>query len=193
MVSRPGRTRLSSPYDLDVRWAAGRAKGEGVAWNGYKVHITETCDPPDPTPTGRDTAGRDTAGRDTAGRGTAGRDTAGERPNIIVGVATTDATVPDAAMTEKIHATLAGRELLPAEHYLDSGYPSAALVVDSLRRWGSPCSPRCWPTNPAKPSKPPGTTGPASPSTSTPTRPPARRARPPPAGTRSPNAAPTPS
>jgi len=127
----PGRTRLSSPYDLDVRWAAGRAKGEGVAWNGYKVHITETCDPPDPTPTGRDTAGRDTAGRDTAGR-----DTAGERPNIIVGVATTDATVPDAAMTEKIHATLAGRELLPAEHYLDSGYPSAALVVDSLRRWG---------------------------------------------------------
>ena len=97
-----------------------------MAWNGYKVHITETCDPPDPTPTGRDTAGRDTAGRDTAG----------ERPNIIVGVATTDATVPDAAMTEKIHATLAGRELLPAEHYLDSGYPSAALVVDSLRRWG---------------------------------------------------------
>jgi len=42
----PGRTRLSSPYDLDVRWAAGRAKGEGVAWNGYKVHITETCDHP---------------------------------------------------------------------------------------------------------------------------------------------------
>ena len=39
-------------------------------------------------------------------------------------------------MTEKIHATLAGRDLLPAEHYLDSGYPSAALVVDSLRRWG---------------------------------------------------------
>jgi hypothetical protein len=39
-------------------------------------------------------------------------------------------------MTEKIHATLAGRDLLPGEHYLDSGYPSAALVVDSLRRWG---------------------------------------------------------
>ena len=39
-------------------------------------------------------------------------------------------------MTEPIHATLAGRDLLPAEHYLDSGYPSAALVVDSLRRWG---------------------------------------------------------
>jgi hypothetical protein len=51
-------------------------------------------------------------------------------------VATTDATVPDVAMTDKIHAPLAGRELLPAQHYLDSGYPSAALVVDSLHRWG---------------------------------------------------------
>ena len=51
-------------------------------------------------------------------------------------MATTDATVPDARMTEKIHAALAGRGLLPAEHYLDSGYPSAALVIDSLRRWG---------------------------------------------------------
>ena len=39
-------------------------------------------------------------------------------------------------MTEKIHATLAGRDLLPGEHLLDAGYPSAALVVDSLRRWG---------------------------------------------------------
>ena len=39
-------------------------------------------------------------------------------------------------MTEKIHAALAGRGLLPAEHYLDSGYPCAALVIDSLRRWG---------------------------------------------------------
>jgi IS5 family transposase len=114
----PGRTRLSSPYDLDARWAA---KGDDLYWNGYKVHVTETCEDPDPPPAGADTTGRDAGG---------------ERPNIIVGVATTDATVPDAAMTEKIHATLAGRELLPAEHYLDSGYPSAALVVDSLRRWG---------------------------------------------------------
>ena len=46
-------------------------------------------------------------------------------------------------MTDPIHAALAGRGLLPAEHYLDSGYPSAALVIDSLRRWGSHCSPRC--------------------------------------------------
>ena len=124
----PGRTRLSSPYDLDARWAA---KGDDLYWNGYKVHVTETCDPPDPTPADADPAGRDPAGRDSAGR-----DSGRERPNIITGVATTDATVPDVAMTAKIHATLARRELLPAEHYLDSGYPSAALVADSLRRWG---------------------------------------------------------
>jgi transposase len=120
----PGSTRLSSPYDLDARWAA---KGDDLYWNGYKVHVTETCDPPHPTPAGQDRASGDAGRRDTDG---------GERPNIITGVATTDATVPDAAMTEPIHAALAGRELLPAEHYLDSGYPSAALVVDSLHRWG---------------------------------------------------------
>ncbi|MEJ7705014.1 MAG: hypothetical protein WKF47_15800 [Geodermatophilaceae bacterium] len=52
---------------------SGAAKGDDLYWNGYKVHITETCDTPTP---------------------------------------------------------------VPAERYLDSGYPSAALVVDSLRRWG---------------------------------------------------------
>ena len=133
----PGRARLSSPYDLDARWAA---KGDDLAWNGYKVHLTETCDPPDPTPASQDTASGDTTSGDTTsgdtGGDTGGRDSGGQRPNIITGVATTDATVPDAAMTEPIHAALAGRQLLPAEHYLDSGYPSAALVVDSLHRWG---------------------------------------------------------
>ncbi len=108
---------MTSPYDLDARWAA---KGDDLYWNGYKVHVTETCDPPDPAPGGDPDDG----------------DPGGERPNIIVGVATTDATVPDTQMTERIHATLAGRDLLPGEHYLDSGYPSAALMVDSLRRWG---------------------------------------------------------
>jgi transposase len=107
----PGRTRLTSPYDTDSRWAA---KGDELYWNGYKVHVTETCDTPDPTPDLGD----------------------GDRPNIIVGVTTTDATVPDTKMTDPIHAALAARDLLPAEHYLDSGYPSAALVLDSLRRWG---------------------------------------------------------
>jgi transposase len=108
----PGRARISSPYDPDARWAA---KGEDLFWNGYKVHLTETCDDPDEP---------------------AGGDPAGERPNLITNVATTDATVPDAAMTEPVHAALAERDLLPAEHLLDSGYPSAAGVVEAARRWG---------------------------------------------------------
>ena len=118
----PGTAGLSSPYDTDARWAA---KGDELYWNGYKIHVTETCDTPDPAPGGGDP---DTGSPDT------GSD--GERPNLIVGVATTDATVPDARMTEKIHAALAARDLLPAEHFVDSGYPSAAVGVDSLARWG---------------------------------------------------------
>jgi hypothetical protein len=51
-------------------------------------------------------------------------------------VATTNATVPDAAMTDPIHARLAERALLPGEHLVDSGYPSAQLLVDSQHRWG---------------------------------------------------------
>jgi len=121
----PGRVRLSSPYDTETRWAA---KGDELHWNGYKVHITETCEDPDPA----DGSAADLPAADLP----AGERPVGERPNIIVGVATTDATVPDARMTDPVHAVLAGRGLLPAEHFVDSGYPSAALVVDSLRRWG---------------------------------------------------------
>lgn len=40
------------------------------------------------------------------------------RPNV----ATTDAAVPDVAMTEKVHQGLQQRGLLPREHYVDSGY-----------------------------------------------------------------------
>jgi transposase len=32
---------VSSPHDLDVRYSQKR----GVSWIGYKVHLTETCDP----------------------------------------------------------------------------------------------------------------------------------------------------
>jgi hypothetical protein len=39
-------------------------------------------------------------------------------------------------MLDPIHATLAERVLLPAEHLIDSGYPSAEAVVDSQRRFG---------------------------------------------------------
>src|SRR5262249_57548165 len=59
-------------------------------------------------------------------------------PNLITYVATTDASVPDVAMTEPIHEAMARRRVLPAEHYLDSGYPSADLLVSSLSRYGIP-------------------------------------------------------
>lgn len=87
-----------------------------MTWYGYKLHISESCDaepPADPADPASDAP-----------------------PNLITNVATTDASVPDAAMTEPIHHDLARRALLPAEHYLDSGYPSADLLVSSLTDFG---------------------------------------------------------
>jgi hypothetical protein len=50
-------------------------------------------------------------------------------PNLVVGVETTGATVPDSQMTEPVHARLAGRHLLPGEHLVDSVIPRAAGVL----------------------------------------------------------------
>jgi hypothetical protein len=36
----PGRCRITSPYDLDARYGGKR----DLLWNGYKLHISETCD-----------------------------------------------------------------------------------------------------------------------------------------------------
>jgi transposase len=108
----PGRYRLSSPYDPDSRWGGKR----DLTWNGYKLHISETCDaePADAQP----------------------GEPATSPPNLITNVATTEASVPDSAMTEPIHEDLAARGLTPAEHYVDSGYPSADLLISSLTRFG---------------------------------------------------------
>jgi hypothetical protein len=51
-------------------------------------------------------------------------------------VTTTDATVTDNQMTATIHGDLAGKNLAPGRHYLDSGYLRAALVVSALSTWG---------------------------------------------------------
>jgi transposase len=108
----PGRCRIISPYDTDARWGGKR----DLTWPGYKLHISESCDaqaplgPADQVP-------------DTP-------------PNLITNAATTDASVPDVAMTEPIHGELARREVLPGEHYVDSGYPSADLLVSSLTDFG---------------------------------------------------------
>jgi transposase len=106
----PGRCRITSPYDLDARYGGKR----DLLWNGYKLHISETCDAEPATDD----------------------DVAVEPPNLIIHVATTDASVPDVAMTEPIHAELARRGVLPAEHYLDSGYPSADLLISSRTDYG---------------------------------------------------------
>jgi hypothetical protein len=60
----PGRCRITSPYDLDARYGGKR----DLAWNGYKLHISETCD---------------------ADPATADDDVAAEPPNLITHVATT--------------------------------------------------------------------------------------------------------
>lgn len=40
----PGAERLVTPYDTDARGSVKR----GVFWDGYKVHLTETCEPDSP-------------------------------------------------------------------------------------------------------------------------------------------------
>lgn len=52
-------------------------------------------------------------------------------PNLITHVATTPATTQDVNLTTNIHANLAERELLPAEHIVDAAYVSSAVVVES--------------------------------------------------------------
>lgn len=120
----PGRFRLTSPYDLDARWGVRR----DTFWNGYKVHVTETCATAGPV---------DTGPADAIGAGdSAGEDAAVAPPNLIVNVETTDATVPGNQMTEPIHAHLAGEGPLPDEHLADSGCPSAELLVSSKADYG---------------------------------------------------------
>jgi transposase len=110
----PARAQLISPYDLDARYGVKRDHG----WAGYKVHFTETCDAPGPD------------------QGLAPGTDRGDRPNLITAVATTEATADDTAMTTPIHEQLAGRGLLPGEHLVDSGYPSAELIVHAARMFG---------------------------------------------------------
>ena len=82
--SRRGRTLIISPYDIDARYSEKR----GTSWEGYKVHITETCD----------NIPADDGTTDPA-----------QPPNLITNVATTHAAVADSAMTMPIHTMLAGR------------------------------------------------------------------------------------
>lgn len=49
---------------------------------------------------------------------------------------TTVATTPDGALVPQIHQQLAAKELLPAEHLLDTGYVDGEVIVQSLDQHG---------------------------------------------------------
>jgi transposase len=55
----------------------------------------------------------------------------GDMPHLITHVVTTEATASDQAAVAEIHAALAAKELLPAEHLLDAGYVDSATLVTS--------------------------------------------------------------
>jgi transposase len=101
----PGRIRLASCYDLDVRYGEKR----GLGWTGYKVHLSETCHQPDAD------------GRRPA-------------PNLITSTGTTLAPVTDAEMTGPVHDALDARGLLPGEHAMDAGYASGELLLAARAR-----------------------------------------------------------
>jgi hypothetical protein len=117
----PGHLRIASPYDTDARWAA---KGEDLFWLGYKVHLTETCHTPAEAEAEAEAEADSGAGRSFP---------AGRVPNLITDVHTTTATVPDVKATAPIQQSLTERGIKPAEHYLDSGYPSAELIGSAAR------------------------------------------------------------
>jgi transposase len=56
--------------------------------------------------------------------------------HLITHVKTDQAMQPDMTCTAEIHAGLAAKELLPAEHFVDAGYVDAALLVSSRRDHG---------------------------------------------------------
>nr|WP_239149170.1 IS1182 family transposase [Streptomyces sp. SID12501] len=99
----PSRARITSPYDPDARNSVKR----GSAWDGYKVHFTETCD-----------------ARETS------------RPHLITHVVTTDATVGDPVVVDEIHDRLDAKGLLPGEHLMDAGYISAELLLTAPSQRG---------------------------------------------------------
>ena len=101
----PGRSKIVSPYDTSARYAEKRGHG----WDGYKVHLTETCHQPGPG----------------GARGA---------PNLLTHVATTTASVTDVEMTGPIQGRLDAAGLAPAEHVIDAGYTSAAVLLAARAR-----------------------------------------------------------
>jgi transposase len=59
-----------------------------------------------------------------------------DTPNLITHVETTQATVQDNMVVEQIHKALQNKQLLPMQHFVDAGYPSAELLVNSSQEYG---------------------------------------------------------
>jgi hypothetical protein len=91
-TSRPAEHGITSPY-------GGNAVKRSSAWDGYKVHLSETCD----AQTGR--------------------------PYLITHVVTTDAPVGDPVVVDEIHDRLDAKGPLPGEHLMDAGCVSAQLLL----------------------------------------------------------------
>jgi transposase len=59
-----------------------------------------------------------------------------ENIHLITNVETTTSTIQDVEITEKIHQSLAEKELLPKEHFMDSGYIDARHLLESSKNYG---------------------------------------------------------
>lgn len=93
----PGAKRLVTPYDIEARGSVKR----DTFRDGFKVHLTETCEP--------------------------------ETVHLVTDVTTTAATVPDDRMAAVVHSRLAERDLLPGEHWVDTGYANAGALAAARR------------------------------------------------------------
>jgi transposase len=59
-----------------------------------------------------------------------------DRPHLIVNVETTPAPKQDMEMTDVIHQDLENKQLLPSEHFMDTGYVDGEHLVTSEKRYG---------------------------------------------------------
>jgi transposase len=57
-------------------------------------------------------------------------------PHLIIHVETTSSTTQDKEMTGVIHQGLEDKQLLPSEHYMDTGYVDGEHLVTSEKRYG---------------------------------------------------------
>lgn len=101
----PGRSRIVSCYDTGARHGEKR----GTGWDGYKIHLTETCHDRGPGATQA-------------------------APNLLTQVSTTGAAVADVEMTGRIQDRLEAAGLAPGEHIIDAGYTSAAGIRAAAAR-----------------------------------------------------------